>query len=199
MALLLRTLVLVVVLLEAGAGSAQSLSTRKRVRYDFDHYWDAVRRQDADAILDCMDPRMFELVPRERLADGLRRSAADTTVRVMTGMAQEVRVTGPFHAGKVDFAGVTFTYGMRMRLANEPGTDVRLKDAFLMEMLEKEYGEGNVVLDEADGTFEIQAGRRLVAVLNEGDQVWRFLDHGKDMEGVNASLIPAPMLARLFP
>jgi hypothetical protein len=199
MVVLLRILVLLMVLSQVGAGMAQAPGTRKGVRTDFERYWDAVRRQDTEAMLDALDPRMFALVPRERLADGLRRSAADTTVRVTTGNAEEVRITGPYHAGKVEFAGVTFTYGMRMVLANEPGTDVRLKDAFLLEMLEKEYGQGNVVLDDTDGSFEITASRKLVAVLNEGEGAWHFLDHGKDMDGFNGLLVPAPMLARLFP
>lgn len=195
----LRALMLGAAVLTAGAALGQSPVSRKAVRVDFANYWDAVRRQDTEAVLAALDPRMFALVPRERLADGLRRSAADTTVRVTTGAAEEIQVSGPFEAGKVRFAGVSFTYGMRMVLADEPGTNERIKDAFLLEMLEKEFGKGNVVLDQADGAFEIITRRRVVAVLNDGEAAWHFLDQGKDMQGLNGLLVPAPMLARLFP
>jgi hypothetical protein len=180
-------------------GFGQQTEGVAAVRTDFERYWEAVRQKDAQAQLDALDPRMFDLVPRERLADGLERSARDSTVRITTGAATDVVLTGPFTSGEQRFAGVSFGFTMRMVLANEPDTDVGRKNAFLLEMLGRQYGAANVSLDPTDGAFVITTTRKLVAVRRPGVDHWRFLEHGKDMAGVYRSLVPDELLVRLFP
>lgn len=193
-----RSLVLVALVLQGTWLVAQVGPGRKAVREDFQRYWDAVRHKDVQAQLDALDPRMFELVPRERLKDGLERSAQDTAVRVETGPATAIRVSGPFRTTDRAFAGVVFHYVMRLTLAADPDTDVGRKDAFLLEMLGRQYGPDQVHIDAADGAFVIHAERRLVAVQEAGQVRWRFLEHGKDMQGAYTELVPVDMLARLF-
>lgn len=192
-------LLLITGLLAAVHVTAQGPSVLAAVRGDFDRYWEAVRGKDTQAQLDALDPRMFELISRERLQDGLERSAHDSSVQVATGAAREVLITGPFPSGEVAYAGVLFTFTMRMVLANEPDTDVGRKNAFLLEMLARQYGPSNVALDPLDGAFVITTARRLVAVRRPDTDRWRFLEHGKDMAGAYRTFLPDELLVRLFP
>ncbi|MBL8001631.1 MAG: hypothetical protein JNL05_06680 [Flavobacteriales bacterium] len=192
-------LLLVTSLLGTTCAFGQQFEGAAAVRSDFERYWEAVRHKDTQAQLDALDPRMFELVSRERLADGMERSARDSTVRITTGPATDVVLTGPFPNGDQRFAGVSFGFTMRMVLANEPDTDVGRKNAFLLEMLGRQYGPANVALDPVDGAFIITTTRKLVAVRRPGVDRWRFLEHGKDMAGVYRTLVPEELLVRLFP
>jgi len=121
---------------------AQEPSSSDAIRSALQQYWSAVQRKDHVSTLDFIDPRLFALVPKERMLEALERASADTTVCVTLGDARVDRISKPITEGTVQYASVDYNYAMRMVLSSEPDTDEARKTEFLKGMLEEQYGKG---------------------------------------------------------
>ena len=176
---------------------AQRSSTSDAIRSALQQYWSAVQRKDHVTTLDFIDPRLFALVPKERMLEALERASADTTVRVTLGDARVDRISKPITEGSVQYASVDYDYTMRMVLSSDPDTDEARKTEFLKGMLEEQYGKGRVQVEGPDHAFRIEAERHLIAVLDPSIGQWRFLERKKGMEPLLQQLVPAKVLKRL--
>lgn len=176
---------------------AQEPSSSDAIRSALQQYWSAVQRKDHVSTLDFIDPRLFALVPKERMLEALERASADTTVRVTLGDARVDRISKPITEGTVQYASVDYNYAMRMVLSSEPDTDEARKTEFLKGMLEEQYGKGHVQVEGPDNAFRIEAERHLIAVLDPSIGQWRFLERKKGMEPLLEQLVPAKVLKRL--
>ncbi len=176
---------------------AQRSSTSDAIRSALQQYWSAVQRKDHVTTLDFIDPRLFALVPKERMLEALERASADTTVRVTLGDARVDRISKPITEGSVQYASVDYDYTMRMVLSSDPDTDEARKTEFLKGMLEEQYGKGRVQVEGPDHAFRIEAERHLIAVLDPTIGQWRFLERKKGMEPLLQQLVPAKVLKRL--
>jgi len=176
---------------------AQGPTDEDDIRTTLGLYWDAVQRKDHEATLSYIDPKLFVLVPRERMLEALERSSADTTVRVNWGQAEVTKVSRPIKEGESRYAGVDYRFDLRMWLSSEPDTDQERKAAFLTDMLEEQYGKGNVRYDSQDDVYVIHAERRMIAELDPRVGAWRFLERKKGMEPLLEQLVPARVLRKL--
>jgi len=176
---------------------AQGPLVETDIRTTLGLYWDAVQRKDHEATLSYIDPKLFALVPRERMLEALERSSADTTVRVTWGAAEVTKVSRPIKEGDITYAGVDYRFDLRMWLSSEPDTDQDRKAAFVIGMLEEQYGKGNVRHDPGDDVYVIHAERRMIAGLDPQVGAWRFLERKKGMEPLLEQLVPARVLKKL--
>jgi|688.fasta_scaffold09824_9 hypothetical protein len=176
--------------------SVRAQSRAAEIRNTFGRYWDAVQRKDHEATLAFIDPKLFTLVPREKVLAALERSNADTTVRVSWGEAEVTKVSKPVKDKDLIYALVDYRFGLRMQLSSEPDTDEERKASFLIGVLEEQYGKGNVQVDAA-GVYAIQAQRSMIAVLDPQIGDWRFLERKPAMEPLLEQLVPKSVLKEL--
>jgi hypothetical protein len=176
--------------------SAVAQTHAAEIRTTFQRYWTAVQRKDHEATLSFIDPKLFTLVPREKVLAALERSNADTTVRVSWGEAEVTKVSKPVRDKDLIYALVDYRFGLRMQLSSEPDTDEERKASFLIGVLEEQYGKGNVQVAAA-GVYAIQAQRSMIAVLDPQIGDWRFLERKPAMEPLLEQLVPKSVLKEL--
>lgn len=139
----------------------------------------ATRNMDIEKILDLSYPKLFELAPREAVAEAMK--AAFETEEFSTTL-DSVNVTKVFPAFTVEngqFAKITHSMLMRMRFKEEIDS-ASLEE--MMPLMEDGFGKGNVRFDKANNTFVVKDNSELVAVKDEHSAEWTFVNYEPESE-----------------
>lgn len=151
--------------------------------------------QDVPGLLDLTDPALFEVLPRELLAERLTAHSGDSpfTIRV-TDYAID-------HLGEsIDYDGVRYApvnCHHQLTYVLEPAAyaDANLRHR-LVRMLEKRHGAGRVTTSAATRTITATVATTLLAV-RRGEAPWYFFEYRSDNVGLLDLILPAVVLERV--
>jgi hypothetical protein len=137
-----------------------------------------------------MYPKFFDIFPRQVLADGMKKTFADSNLTMVFGDVDVVSISKPYEENKIKYAVVNYTNTIELTLSKSVGTQVVLES--MKNTYENAYGAANVKADFNTRTFVIKATNAMFTVNNPayGNQWW-LLEKKDELKSSIGDMIPA--------
>jgi hypothetical protein len=134
-----------------------------------------------EKILDYIYPKLFTISPREEML-GYLKSTFESKEFIIS--ADSLRIDTIYPVFKVDtesFCKIRHTMLLHMRF-NEPidSLDDGNEKVLMASIMEPKYGKGNVWYDKQDDALVIFMKPEVIAVKNDKDNTWYFMNIKKD-------------------
>ena len=168
--------------------SAQS-ADRPELRQRLDDYGRLTEALKIDSILDYMDPQLFELVPREMLAQQFEAVLDSSEMLITLGGFEYGDFGESVTTGAGEFLLVPYRGRIHMELRAEELRDSSAVAA-MFSMMTASYGADKVDYDEAAYRFDIQLDKQLVAIRRPGATLWYFIEYQPQLGEMMEPILP---------
>ena len=185
-------------LLFSGILQAQPEGTEENLMETLKIYMGFVENKDMAGTLDYIHPALFEMVPREILQTAMEQAFSDTTVAISLHDAKINKIHDIISTESGSYTLVDYSFVMDMKMNPEvdeeesEGEGESEFDAMgmMISMLEMQYGEENVSLNEEEQLVTIKTEKTLYAILEPDFDSWKFLEKKDQMIGLFNKVIP---------
>jgi hypothetical protein len=153
-------------------------------------YGGFIKTKNVDTLFSYMYPKFFDVFPKQALADGMKKTFADTNLTMVFGDVDVVSISKPYEENKITYAVVNYTNTIQLTLSKSVGTQMVLES--MKNTYENAYGAANVKADFDTRTFNIKATNAMFAINNPayGNQWW-LLEKKDELKGSIGDMIPA--------
>lgn len=153
-------------------------------------YGGFIKTKNVDTLFSYMYPKFFDVFPKQALADGMKKTFADTNLTMVFGDVDVVSISKPYEENKITYAVVNYTNTIQLTLSKSVGTQMVLES--MKNTYENAYGAANVKADFDTRTFNIKATNAMFAINNPayGNQWW-LLEKKDELKGSIGGMIPA--------
>jgi hypothetical protein len=153
-------------------------------------YGGFIKTKNVDTLFSYMYPKFFDVFPRQALADGMKKTFADSNLTMVFGDVDVVSISKPYEENKIKYAVVNYTNTIELTLSKSVGTQVVLES--MKNTYENAYGAANVKADFNTRTFVIKATNAMFTINNPayGNQWW-LLEKKDELKGSIGDMIPA--------
>ena len=144
-----------------------------------------------EKIMDYVYPKLFTIVPRNELLQAMKDGFNSEEVKVNIDSMKVDKIHPAFEMDKVSYAKINYSMVMLMDFKNTKDNVTESDDEqseFMRKTMAAQYGEENVSVDEATGIIKIRANSSMVAVKEQSDKLWYFVNMKED----------DPMATKLF-
>jgi hypothetical protein len=154
-------------------------------------YGNAITTKNNRATLDLLYPRLFEVIPRERLEQGLKAAQDDTSVEInifdfgLESVALDLQLGEQHYVvlNSVCFVTMKFT-----KPEEDEETDETDSIEFRYEFFKEKYGESNVKFDKKENVITAKTSNIILAI-GEGNG-WRFLEVKEHFLSIYKKFLP---------
>lgn len=153
-------------------------------------YGGFIKTKNVDTLFSYMYPKFFDVFPKQALADGMKKTFADTNLTMVFGDVDVVSISKPYEENKITYAVVNYTNTIQLTLSKSVGTQMVLES--MKNTYENAYGAANVKADFDTRTFNIKATNAMFAINNPayGNQWW-LLEKKDELKGSIGDMIPS--------
>jgi hypothetical protein len=153
-------------------------------------YGGFIKTKNVDTLFSYMYPKFFDVFPKQALADGMKKTFADSNLTMVFGDVDVVSISKPYEENKITYAVVNYTNTIQLTLSKSVGTQMVLES--MKNTYENAYGAANVKADFDTRTFNIKATNAMFAINNPayGNQWW-LLEKKDELKGSIGDMIPA--------
>ncbi len=150
----------------------------------------ANKDKDIEKIIDCMYPRIFELLPKEEMVDEMKKMAGNDKITVAMNSMKILNVDAITVSGPASFTRFKYASEIAMRIEID---SAKAKDGMglMLEMFEMQYGKGNVTYEAATSTYNIKEVKYCLAIKDTySKNQWTFMDIDKEGGAMIKKLLP---------
>jgi hypothetical protein len=185
----MKKLVTFLLVLLTATGFAQG-DYKAEITKRLSEYGGFIKTKNVDTLFSYMYPKFFDVFPRQALADGMKKTFADSNLTMVFGDVDVVSISKPYEENKIKYAVVNYTNTIELTLSKSVGTQVVLES--MKNTYENAYGAANVKADFNTRTFVIKATNAMFTINNPayGNQWW-LLEKKDELKGSIGDMIPA--------
>jgi hypothetical protein len=185
----MKKLVTFLLVLSTATGFAQG-DYKAEITKRLSEYGGFIKTKNVDTLFSYMYPKFFDIFPRQVLADGMKKTFADSNLTMVFGDVDVVSISKPYEENKIKYAVVNYTNTIELTLSKSVGTQVVLES--MKNTYENAYGAANVKADFNTRTFVIKATNAMFTVNNPayGNQWW-LLEKKDELKSSIGDMIPA--------
>jgi hypothetical protein len=185
----MKKLVTFLLVLSTATGFAQG-DYKAEITKRLSEYGGFIKTKNVDTLFSYMYPKFFDIFPRQVLADGMKKTFADSNLTMVFGDVDVVSISKPYEENKIKYAVVNYTNTIELTLSKSVGTQVVLES--MKNTYENAYGAANVKADFNTRTFVIKATNAMFTINNPayGNQWW-LLEKKDELKGSIGDMIPA--------
>lgn len=144
-----------------------------------------------EKIMDYVYPKLFTIVPRNELQQAMKDGFNNEEVKIDIDSMKVDKIHPVFEMDNASYAKINYTMLMQMDFNNSKDGAAKNDDEqteFMRKIMTEQYGEENVSVDGATGIIKIRASSSMVAVKEQSDKEWYFVNMKND----------DPMVTKLF-
>jgi len=167
------------------------------VKTTFHDYFTTVMQQENEKTLDYIYPKLFDLIPKDRMLEMMNKTKADTTTRVSLVSPSVTRISEVTKVGGTDYVLIQYTFQMTMTFTlakNEDGEEETEPFDFTAEVLKEKYGKKNVTEDRENNTLKANVSNEMFAIRDPAYTGWKFLEKKENMQPILSKLLPKEVL-----
>ena len=196
---LLAGLLLALLLLPVGgAAGLRAQSDSAAIAARLVDYERVTRAMDIDSVLNFIDPKLFELVPRDMMRAQFEQTLFDTNMVMSFDAFTVDQISPSITHDAVDYALVDYRGAMSMTMAS---AEYREPDFFGMMsgMIAAQFGADKVAIDTVAYRLDIQTDKSLVAIRRPGDPDWYFIEYQEGQRELMGAIVPEEAWRKLKP
>jgi hypothetical protein len=153
-------------------------------------YGGFIKTKNVDTLFSYMYPKFFDVFPRQALADGMKKTFADTNLTMVFGDVDVVSISKPYEENKIKYAVVNYTNTIQLTLSKSVGTQVVLES--MKNTYENAYGAANVKANFDTRTFLIKATNAMFVINDPAYGTnWWLLEKKDELKSSVGDMIPA--------
>jgi hypothetical protein len=144
-----------------------------------------------EKIMDYVYPKLFTIVPRNELLKAMKDGFNSEEVKIDIDSMKVNKIHPAFEMDHASYAKINYSMVMLMDFNNAKDRAAESDDEqseFMRKTMAAQYGEENVTVDEATGIIKIRSNSSMVAVKEQSDNEWYFVNMKED----------DPMVTKLF-
>ena len=144
-----------------------------------------------EKIMDYVYPKLFTIVARKDLVQAMKEGFNTEEVKVKIDSMKVDKVYPAFEMDNASYAKITYSLVMLMDFNQSKDSTAEVdpeQNEFMRKTMATEYGDENVSVDEATGVIKIKASSIMVAVKEQSDKEWYFVNLKAD----------DPMMTKIF-
>lgn len=178
------------------------------LRNSFNEYFKTVQEMDAEKTMEYMYPPLFEIFPKDMLIAAFNQIKEDPTTVISFGESTISHISPSVTDKKVKYHLIDYSYDMSMvmkmeeeeesadSLATENEIDFDMNQ-FMLEMLEAQFGKGNVEYTPEENKYVIFTEGEMYAIKDPEYDGWKFLEKKKEMMDTMEKILPKKVLKKL--
>lgn len=167
---------------------------QEEVKAVCNEYFKVVEEKDIEGTLNLMHPILFELAPREMIAQAMEDMAKDEVIQVELTDNEILKVSEVIEQKGKKFVFVDYRFVMKMVMKDLDFDDEEMMDE-MKAMYDEMYGEENVKINEENKSIDIIATNEMF-LIEEGEG-WKFLENKENMGTVIEKVIPKEVIKEL--
>lgn len=144
-----------------------------------------------DSLLEFIEPKMFEIVPRETMVQTFESVMADENMAIRFGDYQIKSISEPIDEAGTLYAPVEYGITVKMEMLSED-----YQEADFMEMMASMM-PGESAIDTASHLLTFRQDKMMFAIKHAPDEPWYFIEYKTDNIGMMDMLIPPAVRVRL--
>jgi hypothetical protein len=184
---------------------AYGQSTKDEVKNTFHDYFNTVMQQENEKTLGYIYPKLFDIIPKEKMLDIMNKTKADTSTRVVLADPSITRISETTKIEATEYVVIQYTFKMTMTFSKSPEPDSEEEvdsepeeDSdpidFTYEMFKEKYGERNVKIDRESNTLEANISNEMFGIRDPSYEDWKFLEKKESMKPILEKLLPKKVL-----
>ncbi|MDQ8054291.1 MAG: hypothetical protein REI78_14760 [Pedobacter sp.] len=163
------------------------------IQRDFSSYSKLVSERKIDQSLEYINPKLFELFPKDQMKSLLEAVYKLPNIEYKLGIPAITGFGEPKLVDGASYVKLEIVSPLEMKFK-----DMELDDESLAGMtksFEAKFGEGNVSFDKTTGFFKVKAKKQVIASSTDKGENWKFVtvDNPK-MKALLSKIIPAELL-----
>jgi len=149
------------------------------------NYTHATLNNDVDTLVSFVYPKVFTLVPKEKMTSMLTEMYASGKAPNIKEI-QHINLTPITKYDQGTFSIITSVMSMEL---NSPRQDPNF-EAFMLDMLKKKLGENSkITLDAEKHQFLISNESKIIGI-NEGTEGWKFVGYDQAKQYASKNILP---------
>src|SRR5688572_10887304 len=184
---------------------AYGQSGKDEVKSTFHDYFNTVMQQENEKTLEYIYPKLFDIIPKDKMLDIMNKTKADTTTRVVLIEPSITSISETTKIEATEYVVIQYSFKMIMTFPkhaepvveeetdSEPEEDSDAID-FTFEIFKEKYGEKNVRIDRENSTLEAKASNEMYGIRDPAYSGWKFLEKKDSMKPILEKLLPKKIL-----
>lgn len=132
-----------------------------------------------EKIMDYVYPKLFTIVSRKDLLQAMKDGFNSEEVKIDIDSMKLDKIYPTFEMDNASYAKINYSMVMLMNFNQTKDTTDKVdpeQNEFMRKTMAAEYGEENVSVDETTGVIKIKASSIMVAVKEQSDKEWYFVN-----------------------
>jgi hypothetical protein len=165
-------------------------SDKKAIKQVVDKFIELTESGDYVKALDYTYPGLFKIAPKELIAEQLEATLGDESEMKITMEDFKLSEIGDITKGdSASFTVIPYSYKMTMAYKSEDVTNEVLE--FTAGILQGQFGEENVTIDEENKSLVIINNSRMLAIKDHDAEEWSMLELKSDQMAMMELILPA--------
>lgn len=193
--MLYRSLLCSLLLSFSGLLAAQDY--QKHIEADFKAYWQLLIDGEYDAAMDYVEPKLFEIAPREMMVSFIKQTFESPMMDIEFGTTS---ISGIESAQQVEgkhYVLVNYLNLVKMHFPKDEETsegEYKSKNALIEAAFKQKFGSDRVTFEEETGFFTVEAEKQLYAISEDGKSNWKFLVFEQENKAILEAVLPRALL-----
>lgn len=161
------------------------------IRQTLIDYIDISNEQDFEGIVDMMYPKLFDLAPKELIAQQMRSSFEEAGMSMYIDSINILNISAPFEYKGESFQLIDYLMEMDMAF-DTTGKDESFWGMMQLAM-QAQFGEENVSLNP-DRSIHVKGERSMFMILLDDQKTWTLLENRAGQEEMLKNFFPAAVI-----
>lgn len=164
------------------------------IKAEANKYYDILKNMDLVKTLNMTYPRIFEIVPRDKMEESFAKIFDDSTIRMQFSNFSIGNISNSIQKDGIKYALVKYAYTLSLTFNEEMDKDFEKP---MLNTYKEMYGKKNVIYNRDTQTFVITVNTSMFAIKDPQFGGWKFLENKPTMITLLGKLIPEDVMQQL--
>ena len=174
-------------------GFGQGVEVQSEIKEDFSNYYKLISEKKIDDALNYLNPKLFELIPREQMKNLMETVYKMPNIEYKTGIPTFLKFEELKKIENENYVKFFIISPIEMKFKDIENTAEKISQ--MTKNFEMKFGAGNVKFDKESGFYKINAEKIIIANSKNNLSEWKFVtvDNPK-MKILLEKIIPSELI-----
>ena len=174
-------------------GFGQGVEVQSEIKEDFSNYYKLISEKKIDDALNYLNPKLFELIPREQMKNLMETVYKMPNIEYKTGIPTFLKFEELKKIENENYVKFFIISPLEMKFKDIENTAEKISQ--MTKNFEMKFGAGNVKFDKESGFYKINAEKIIIANSKNNLSEWKFVtvDNPK-MKILLEKIIPSELI-----
>jgi hypothetical protein len=169
----MKKLLTIIALLFCLKSFGQINYTESGIRKDFSAYYDLIADKKVEQALEYLNPKLFDLVPKEQMKNLMEAVYKMPNIEYKTGSPVFLKFDDPVKIDDINYVRFVVLSPIEMKFNDIESTEEKV--LLMLKSFETKFGSGNVKFDKESGFYKINAEKVIIASSRNNFSEWKFV------------------------